>query len=76
MNADRNKRKDNPKIDPNPSGNMEKQPEDWVSGHDPMTPAQPSYLKTLLEQAGHSESFDDNPDKGRSRNTATLQRVE
>ena len=39
---------------------MEKEPEQWVSGDDPMTPAQASYLKTLLEQAGDAESFDDN----------------
>jgi Protein of unknown function (DUF3072) len=50
----------NPKLDPNPSGNMEKEPEEWVSGNDPMTPAQASYLKTLLEQAGDADAFDDN----------------
>jgi hypothetical protein len=31
--------------------NTEKDPNDWVSGHDPMTGAQASYLKTLAEQA-------------------------
>jgi len=50
----------NPKLDPHPSGNMEKEPEQWVSGDDPMTPAQASYLKTLLEQAGDADAFDDN----------------
>jgi len=45
----------NPKF--NPSGNMEKEPEQWVSGDDPMTSAQVSYLKTLLEQAGDAETF-------------------
>jgi hypothetical protein len=30
------------------------------SGDDPMTPAQASYLKTLLEQAGDANAFDDN----------------
>ena len=50
----------NPKLDPNPSGHMEKEPEEWVSGNDPMTPAQASYLKTLLEQAGDADAFDDN----------------
>jgi hypothetical protein len=50
----------NPKLDPNPSANVKKEPEQWVSGDDPMTPAQASYLKTLLEQAGDAESFDDN----------------
>ena len=30
--------------------NTKKAPEDWVSGDDPMTGAQASYLKTLAEQ--------------------------
>jgi hypothetical protein len=31
--------------------NTEKDPDEWVSGHDPMTGAQVSYLKTLAGQA-------------------------
>ncbi len=31
---------------------LEKDPSDWVSGEDPMTPAQKSYLDTLARQAG------------------------
>ena len=31
--------------------NLEKDPDDWVSGDDPMTDAQSSYLATLCEQA-------------------------
>jgi|tagenome__1003787_1003787.scaffolds.fasta_scaffold20921307_3 Protein of unknown function (DUF3072) len=31
--------------------NTQKDPKDWVSGDDPMTDAQASYLKTLTEQA-------------------------
>jgi Protein of unknown function (DUF3072) len=31
--------------------NTQKDPKDWVSGSDPMTGAQESYLKTLAEQA-------------------------
>jgi hypothetical protein len=31
--------------------NTQKDPQDWVSGSDPMTGAQSSYLKTLSEQA-------------------------
>ncbi|WP_375431325.1 DUF3072 domain-containing protein [uncultured Friedmanniella sp.] len=31
---------------------LEKDPSDWVSGDDPMTPAQKSYLDTLAKQAG------------------------
>jgi hypothetical protein len=32
-------------------GNMEKDPKDWVTGDEPMTGAQRSYLKTLCEEA-------------------------
>jgi hypothetical protein len=47
----------NPKTAaPEHRGNMEKDPEDWVTGNEPMTGAQASYLKTLCEEAG--ESFD------------------
>lgn len=42
----------NPKLDAHPDSNAEKDPEDWVSGDDPMTGAQASYLTTLSEQAG------------------------
>ena len=31
--------------------NTQKDPKDWVSGDDPITGAQESYLKTLAEQA-------------------------
>ena len=51
---------DNPKLDPNPPTNTEKEPDDWVSGDDPMTGAQASYLKTLCEQAGDPDAFDAN----------------
>jgi hypothetical protein len=54
---------DNPKLDKTPLGNTEKDPDDWVSGDDPMTGAQASYLKTLCEQAGASEAYEDNLSK-------------
>ncbi|RZJ09867.1 MAG: DUF3072 domain-containing protein [Rubrivivax sp.] len=38
--------------------NMQKDPEDWVTGDEPMTGAQRSYLKTLSEEA--HKPFDDN----------------
>ena len=41
-------------------GNTQKDPDEWVSGDDPMTGAQQSYLKTLCEQAGTPELFSDN----------------
>ena len=40
------------------TGNMEKDPDDWVTGDEPMTGAQRSYLKTLSEEA-HVD-FDEN----------------
>lgn len=35
-----------------PPGNAAKDPEDWVTGDEPMTGAQESYLQTLSEEAG------------------------
>jgi hypothetical protein len=46
----------NPKTEP--TDNTQKDPDQWVSGDDPMTGAQASYLKTLCEQAGMPEAFD------------------
>ena len=46
---------DNPKS--HPTGNAEKDPQDWVTGDEAMTGAQASYLKTLSEEA--DEEFDD-----------------
>jgi hypothetical protein len=50
---------DNPKLDPAPPSNMAKDPDEWVSGDDPMTPAQGSYLKTLSEQALEPQAYDE-----------------
>lgn len=44
----------NPKLEDNPGSNTEKDPHDWVSGDDPITGAQTSYLTTLAEEA-HEE---------------------
>ena len=46
---------ENPKAEP--QGNAAKDPDDWVTGHEQMTGAQASYLKTLSEEAG--EEFED-----------------
>ena len=44
---------DNPKKDPpEANSNRDKDPDDWVTGDEPMTGAQASYLKTLSEEAG------------------------
>jgi Protein of unknown function (DUF3072) len=48
----------NPKTEP--TDNTKKDPDEWVSGDDPMTGAQAAYLKTLCEQAGTPEVFNDN----------------
>jgi hypothetical protein len=48
----------NPKTDP--TDNTQKDPDQWVSGDDPMTGAQASYLKTLCEQAGTPDIFREN----------------
>ena len=47
---------DHPKSEP--VGNAVKDPEDWVSGDEPMTGAQASYLKTLSEETGRPDAYD------------------
>jgi hypothetical protein len=55
-------------------GNMEKDPDDWVTGDEPMTGAQRSYLKTLSEEA--RQPFDDSLTKAQaSRRIEELQQV-
>ena len=49
----------NPKLDPNPGSNTQKDPDDWVSGDEPMTGAQASYLTTLSEEAGEEPPPED-----------------
>ena len=49
----------NPKQDPNPGSNTQKDPDDWVTGDEPMTGAQASYIKTLSEEAHDPEAFAD-----------------
>ena len=41
----------NPKLDAHPGSNTVKDPADWVSGDDPMTGGQASYLTTLSDEA-------------------------
>ena len=54
-------------------GNMEKKPEEWTTGDEPMTGAQRSYLKTLSEEA--KVPFDDKLTKAQaSRRIDELQR--
>ncbi|WP_294569679.1 DUF3072 domain-containing protein [uncultured Arthrobacter sp.] len=37
---------------PEPAGDFERDPSDWVTGDEPMTDAQRSYLDTLAREAG------------------------
>jgi len=53
---------DDPKQQP--TGNAEKDPSDWVTGDEPMTGAQASYLKTLSQEAG--EEFDESLTKAQA----------
>ena len=52
-----------PKANPDANSNQIKDPEDWVTGNEPMTGAQASYLKTLSEQAHEPEAYDPKLDK-------------
>jgi Protein of unknown function (DUF3072) len=54
----REPRVENPKVSPDPDSNRIKDPDDWVTGHEPMTGAQASYLKTLSEEAHEPEAFE------------------
>ena len=47
----------NPKIDPAPNFDTEKDPDDGVSWDEPMTGAQASYLKTLSEECDEPGAF-------------------
>jgi hypothetical protein len=51
-----------PKL--HPEGNAQKDPETWVTGDEPMTGAQASYLRTLCEETG--EAFDEGLSKARA----------
>jgi hypothetical protein len=69
--------KDNPKKgspDPAVPSNLEKDPDDWVTGDERMTDAQASYLKTLCEEA--KERFDPSLTKAEaSKRIDALQQV-
>ena len=52
---------ENPKA--HPTDNAQKDPDSWVSGDDPMTGAQASYLKTLSEQANDPDAYDESISK-------------
>ncbi len=45
-------------ADQQPSGNAQKDPDEWVTGDEEMTGAQESYLKTLATEAGQDVDED------------------
>ena len=47
----------NPKS--HPTSNAVKDPADWTTGDEAMTGAQASYLKTLSEEAGQADAYDE-----------------
>ena len=61
MSVDEKQMSENPKD--HPTGNAEKDPDDWTTGGEPMTGAQASYLKTLSEEAKDPDAFDPDLDK-------------
>jgi hypothetical protein len=52
----------NPKLGPATS-NQIKDPDEWVTGHERMTGAQSSYLKTLSEEAHEPDLYQPDLDK-------------
>lgn len=59
-------------ADENRGSNTEKDPDEWVTGEEPMTGAQASYLKTLSQEA--NEEFQDDLTKAEaSRRIEELQ---
>ena len=60
--AERTKREVAMSADEIQGSNLEKDPDDWKTGDEPMTAAQKSYLKTLSDEA--KEPFDDDLTKG------------
>ena len=58
-----------------PQDNPAKDPEDWVTGDEPMTGPQKSYLHTLAREAGRDVDFDALSKAGASRLIDELQVV-
>lgn len=49
----------NPRLDPPSASKIDAAPEERASGQEPMTGAQASYLKTLCQEAGEPDAYDD-----------------
>lgn len=59
---------------PEQSQNPVKDPEDWVTGDQPMTGPQASYLQTLLQQAGRESDFD--PEMTKAQASALIDQLQ
>jgi hypothetical protein len=57
-------------VRPEDRPGLEKDPEDWVTGDEPMTGAQASYLQTLARQAG------EDPDVGELTKAQASERID
>ena len=57
----------NPKTEP--TDNTRKDPDEWLSGDDPMTGAQASYLKTAMRASGDARNVRRKPHEGRGVET-------
>lgn len=55
---------EHPKSDP--VSNAVKDPENWTTGDEKMTGAQASYLKTLSEEAGEPDAYDESLTKAQA----------
>jgi hypothetical protein len=55
-----------------PTDNTKQDPDEWVSGDDPMNGAQPSSLKTLCDQAGTPELYNDELSKAEASKKANV----
>ena len=62
----RNRAGPSPALLADREGDLGPDPDDWVSGDEPMTGAQASYLKTLSEQANEPGSFSENLTKAKA----------
>jgi hypothetical protein len=62
---------ENPKVRPDPNSNQLKDPDDWVTGHEPMTGAQASYLNTLSEEPHKLDAFEPDLEKAEASSAST-----
>lgn len=59
---------------PDQTQNLVKDPDQWVTGNEPMTGPQASYLQTLLQQAGRESDFD--PEMTKAQASALIDQLQ